>query len=79
MALILGEMDVTRVTPYWPGQGDSPVHLTWFEPRRPAAVTQFRAGRLEVFLLPGGRRPPGPDYTRRWGMGDDVWRAQKEG
>ena len=26
-------------------------------------------GRLEVCLLPGGRRPPGPEYTWGWGTG----------
>ena len=78
MTLVLGEMDVARVNSYRSGQGEPPVHMAWFVPHRPPAVTQFR-GRLEVGLFPGGRLPPGPDYIGCWGLGDDVWRGHKEG
>ena len=36
-------------------------------------------GGLHVYLLPCGRRPPGPDYIARWEVGEGVWRGQKEG
>ena len=38
---VLGEMDVARVNPY-PFGGQPPVLSTWFQPRRPMAVTQCR-------------------------------------
>ena len=58
--------------PVWPGL--TPVQLGWFTPQRPAVV--IHRGRLKVCLLPGGRRPPSPDYVGHWGMGmtcGDVW------
>ena len=66
-ALVLGKMDITRVNPYRyrSGHGEPPVLMAWFAPHRPAAATQFR------------RR--GPAYIERCGIGDDVWRGQKEG
>ena len=30
-------------------------------------------------LPPGGRHPPGPDHVGHRGMGNDVWRGQKDG
>ena len=36
-------------------------------------------GAAQVRLVPGGRRPPGPDYIGRWGMGDDARTGQKDG
>ena len=38
----LGEVNVARVNPYRFGQGEPPVHLAWFQPRWPTAVTQIR-------------------------------------
>ena len=32
--LVLGEMDVTRVSPYRSGQGEPPVHMAWLHNRR---------------------------------------------
>ena len=78
VTVVLGEMGVARVNSYRDGQGQRPVHSAWFRPRRPTAVNPFR-GRLEVCLVAGGRRPPGPDYIGRWGMEDDVKREQREG
>ena len=76
VTVVLGEMDVARVNPYRFGQGQPPLLSAWFQARRPKAVTQFR-GRLDVFLLADGRRPPGPDYIGRWGTGDKVWENKK--
>ena len=82
MTVVLGKMDVVWVNPYRSGQGEPPVHLVWVAPYRPAAVIRLRGrgrGRLFVCLFLGGRRPPGPDYTGRWGIRDNVWKGQKEG
>ena len=27
--------------------------------------------------IPGGRHPPGPEYVRRWGMGEDTLRGKE--
>ena len=80
MTLVLGEMNIARVSPYRSGQGEPPLLMAWSAPQMPAAANQFRGGgRHEVGpveVLPGGRRPPGQDYIGRWGMGDDMRRAQ---
>ena len=80
MTVVLGEMVVARVGPYQPGQGDHQCTLykAWFAPHGPAAVTNL-LGRLEVRLLSGERRPPGPDSVGRWRIGDESWRRLKEG
>ena len=71
------QMDVARVDPYRSGQGGPPAHTAQFAPHRPAAATRYRGGgRFEVSLLPGGRRPPGPEYLVRWGMANAVERTK---
>ena len=80
VAMILGGMDLVRVIPYRFGQGQPPVHTAWFQRRRPTAVTKFRTGwggRLEVCLLPGGRRPPGLDDIGR-GVGGMAFGEYKK-
>ena len=81
VTVVLGEVDVAQVNQYRSGKGEPSVHMAWSAPHRPAAVTQLQegGGRHEVSHLPGGRRPPGPDYVGLWGMRDDTWREQKEG
>ena len=44
-----------------------PVLMACFVPQKPAAVTRFRGQTLDH--IPGGRRPPDPDYAGRWGWG----------
>ena len=78
VTVVLGEMDAAQVNPYRFGRDQRPVQLAWSQRRRLTAVTKARR-RLEVCLLPGGRRLPDPDDLGRWGMGDDVRRGQKEG
>ena len=78
VTVVLGEMDVTRVNPCRFGQGQTPVHTAWFQPRQSQSVTQFR-GQCEIGHLPGGRGLPGPNYVGLQGMGDDMWRGENEG
>ena len=77
VTVALGEMDVARVNPNRFGPSQPPVRWAWFQPRWPTAVTPFR-GRLEVCLLPGGRRPPGQDFAGHRGMGNDGWREKRD-
>ena len=77
--VVLGEMDVAWVNPYRSGQGERPLRLPVTHPTGQQRPPNSRGGGLEVSLLPGGRRPLGPDDIGRWGMEDDVWRGQKEG
>ena len=81
MTVVLVEMDVARVSPYRFGQGQPPVLWAWLQPRRPTAGTQFRGGGghpiPKVCLLPGGRRPPGPEDRGRLGMRDDFERTKR--
>ena len=78
--MVLGEKDVARVNPYRFWSGSTPRALGLISPSSNGGHWSPNAGgRLEVCLLPGGRRPPGPDYIRSRGMRGDVWRGQKEG
>ena len=63
--------------PLWPGStpqcsrpGSNPAGQ-WRSPNS--------EGRYKICHLPGGQRPPGPDYGGRRGVGNDVWRRLKEG
>ena len=85
MILAPGRNDVARVSPYQSGQPPPPppthTHTGQWLLACSHATGQRQSrnsgGRLEVWLLPGGRCPPGPDYVGRGGMADDVRRGQK--
>ena len=59
--MVLGEMDVARMKPSWPGYPPS-AQRNWVAPHQPT---------VEVRLMPGERRPPGPDCRERHEMGMD--------
>ena len=66
-ALVLGEMDVARVSRYRYDQ-DSPSTLSLV--RTPSVSRGHPIPGVEVRHLPGGRRPPGPDDIGRLGDGE---------
>ena len=73
-------MDVARVEPSQSSQGypQCTIQLVLTPPASGGPI--FGGGgaaRLEVRLIPGGGRLPGPDSIRRRGMGDEIWRGQK--
>ena len=78
MAVDLGEMDASLVNSYRSGQGEPPLHMAWFAPHWPAAVTQFRRATRGLSLT-RWTTSTRPGLHRASGMGDGVWRGPKEG
>ena len=70
VTVVRGGLDVAQAKPKPRPRGTHPSSR-----RRQPTVRRAARGCLR----PGGRRPPGPDNTGRRGMGDDVWRGQKDG
>ena len=71
MTVILGEMDVARVNPYRSGQGEPPIHIAWFAPHRPPAVTHSGVvGDLKSASFPvdDAHQARIADGVEGWGM-----------
>ena len=76
VTVALGEMNIARGKPKpWLG-GSLPVRNAVGSRPSGNRWPPTSGGRLEVCLLPGGRRTPGY-YVGRWRMGDDVWKGKK--
>ena len=71
VALALGEMDADWVNPYRSDQV-TPGALGLVPYPHGQRRSPNSGGRQQVCHLPGGRRPPGPVYVGRQGIGDDV-------
>ena len=70
--MVLGEMDVAWVKPNRSSQGDPPVHKATGSHLTSQLRPPTPGWRLGVRLMPGGRRPPGPEYKERRGMGMNL-------
>ena len=78
VTVVLGKVDVSWLIPSQSNHGDLPVHLSVDSHPTGHGGHQFAGGGgggggLEVRLIPGGRRPPGPDNMGRVGVGDGSW------
>ena len=79
MTVVLGEMEVARVNAYRSGQGAPPGAYGLVHTQTSSGGYPIRGGGAhQASHLPGGRRPPSPDYVGRWGTRDDPWRGQNE-
>ena len=65
----MGEMDVARVRPYRFDQGTPRSHGPVRAPTASGGHPIHGGGTRSATYLPGGRRPPDPDYVGRRVMG----------
>ena len=79
--MVLEEMEATRVNPYRSGQGEPPVHLTWFPPPpasggHPMPGGDLKSASCSVDDVHQARVTQGRVFGDGRG-GGDVWRGQK--
>ena len=79
MTAVLGELEVAQANPFRSGQGETPAHMAWFAPHRPAAVTQFRGegGGAATQGLPLTRWTTSTTPGLRGALGDGGYRAER--